>query len=299
MSRLSPRTSSPTVLLAYRPFVNMALYFDRILVHRVYLQDKIFGIKQDHKNTVICFSGISSSKPFQSWAANRVPSFDLLEKTQCLPLYVYDGLGNPIENIIDSSLVHFKDHYKDSTITKEAIFHYVYAVLHHPAYREKYAINLKREFPRIPFYEDFWKWETWGRQLMDLHLNYETANPYPLQRVDLKIDASKPPVKPKPILKADKEANFIRLDTVTTLKNVPPEAWEYKLGNRSALEWILEYYKERKPKDPTILQKFNTYRFADYKDQVIDLLARVCTVSVKTMQVIGEMNSISNGDFPQ
>jgi len=129
---------------------------------------------------------------------------------------------------------------------------------------------------------------------MDLHINYETVNPYPLQRVDLKIDSSKPPIKFKPILKADKLANSIRLDTITTLKNIPPEAWQYRLGNRSAVEWILEYYKERRSKDPTIFQKFNTYRFADYKDHVIDLLARICTVSVKTVQIIGEMGSISN-----
>jgi len=73
------------------------------------------------------------------------------------------------------------------------------------------------------------------------------------------------------------------------LKGIPPLAWEYKLGNRSALEWILDQYKEKKPSDPTIAEKFNTYRFADYKEKVIDLLKRVCTVSVETMKVVGEM----------
>jgi len=150
---------------------------------------------------------------------------------------------------------------------------------------------LKREFPRIPFYEDFWKWETWGSQLINLHLNYETANPYLLKRTDLKADSSKPAVKPKTILKADKLDNSIRLDTTTTLKKIPAEAWDYKLGNRSAIEWVLEYYKERKPKDPSILEKFNTYRFSDYKEQVVDLLSRVCTVSVETIKIIKEMES--------
>jgi predicted helicase len=79
------------------------------------------------------------------------------------------------------------------------------------------------------------------------------------------------------------------LDTETTLEGVPAIAWDYKLGNRSALEWILDQYKEKKPKDPTIAKLFNTYNFADYKEHVIDLLQRVCTVSVQTMEIIQQM----------
>lgn len=94
-------------------------------------------------------------------------------------------------------------------------------------------------------------------------------------------------------LKADKIANKIILDDVTALENIPQVVWEYKLGNRSALEWILDQYKEKKPKDPTIAEKFNTYKFADYKEQVIDLLTRVCTVSVETMQIIQKMEKIA------
>jgi predicted helicase len=94
---------------------------------------------------------------------------------------------------------------------------------------------------------------------------------------------------PKPKLKADKELGMIYLDEITTLKGIPSIAWEYKLGNRSALEWILDQYKEKKPKGPTIARLFNTYRFADYKDKVIDLLLRVTTVSVETMKIVREM----------
>jgi predicted helicase len=90
-------------------------------------------------------------------------------------------------------------------------------------------------------------------------------------------------------LKADKDKGIIILDDVTSLHNIPKLAWEYQLGNRSALEWILDQYKESKPKDKTIAEKFNTYRFADYKEEVIDLIQRVCTVSVETMNIIGQM----------
>jgi predicted helicase len=167
----------------------------------------------------------------------------------------------------------------------------VYAVLHDPAYREKYRLNLKREFPRIPFYDDFRKWTDWGGRLIELHVGYEKADPYPLKRIDRKSEPGKPPPIIKPILKADKATKTIQLDSMTTLQGVPPTVWEYRLGNRSAVEWVLEYHKERKPKDPTVRAKFDTYHFADHKEQVIDLLRRVCTVSVETMKIIDAMNA--------
>jgi len=95
--------------------------------------------------------------------------------------------------------------------------------------------------------------------------------------------------QPKALLKADKEGGRIELDSRTTLAGVPSEAWDYRLGNRSALEWILDQYKEKTPKDPSIREKFNTYRFADYKEKVIDLLARVTTVSVETQKIVEAM----------
>ena len=119
---------------------------------------------------------------------------------------------------------------------------------------------------------------------MELHLNYETIQPYGLQQVEI---ANKE--NPKAKLKADKINGVITLDENTQLIGINAIAWEYKLGNRSALEWILDQYKEKKPKDPTIAKLFNTYKFADYKEQVIDLLQRVCTVSINTMEIIQKM----------
>ena len=93
----------------------------------------------------------------------------------------------------------------------------------------------------------------------------------------------------KPRLIARKESGVIEVDSTTTLRGVPPAAWEYRLGTYSAIEWVLERHKERAPKDPTLRDKFNTYRFADYKEPVIDLLGRVCAVSVQTMAIIRQM----------
>lgn len=101
------------------------------------------------------------------------------------------------------------------------------------------------------------------------------------------LSTRQPKIKVK--LKGDKEAGIIAIDELTFLQGIPKAAWQYKLGNRSALEWILDQYKEKKPTDPTIAEKFNTYRFGDYEDKVIDLLKRVCTVSVETVRIVGEM----------
>ena len=272
----------------YRPFVLQYTYYDRIITHRVYQQDSIFPIlTETAPNSIICLSGLSSSKSFASLVSDSLPCFDLIEKTQCLPLYAYSTDGTRHDNITDWALEQFRQQYQDASIGKEDIFHYVYGVLHDPRYRAKYAQNLKRSLPRLPWYPEFWRWAAWGAELMELHIGFEGVEPWPLTRKDApaREDGSIPKAK----LKADKDVGVIVLDEDTQLCGIPASAWQYKLGNRSALEWILDQYKEKKPKDPTIARLFDTYRFADYKEQVAELLARVCTVSVKTVEIVEEM----------
>ncbi|OBQ30746.1 MAG: DNA methyltransferase [Aphanizomenon flos-aquae MDT14a] len=270
----------------YRPFTKNYLYFDEHLNAMMLQWLNIFN-KEDFDNRYIAYSALGNSKNFHCLSSNTIIDLHLTGDSQCLPLYRYDKEGNRIDNITDWGLKQIQTHYQDETITKIDIFHYTYAVLHNPAYRTKYELNLKREFPRLPYYENFPKWVNWGKQLMEIHINYETVTPYNLTRLDIPLKDNQK--TPKPKLKADKTKDSIILDDVTTLSNIPKIAWEYMLGNRSALEWILDQYKEKKTKDPTIAEKFNTYRFADYKEQVIDLLMRVCTVSVETMKIIKEM----------
>ncbi len=305
-----------------RPFIKSYFYSEKGLNDR--LTDnhyRIKGFELSNDNLMINMPGESGLKPFQIIATKQIPDYSLLEATQCLPLYRYDKSGNRQDNITDWALNLFQNHYQPKAnsdasftgqklISKEDIFHYVYAVLHNPTYRKKYELDLKREFPRLPLYPDFYAWQALGKQLMDLHINYETAEPFPLKLIETKAEIKQEKQKamfnfeePQPLLtklpklkvklKADKETGMIELDEQTTLIGVPKEAWEYKLGNRSALEWVLDQYKEKKPSDPTIAEKFNTYRFADYKEQVINLLKRVCTVSVETMRIVGEMEKLS------
>ena len=230
-----------------------------------------------------------------SLVSDRITDYHFTGDTQCLPLYRYTDKGERVSNITGWGIKRINDHYKKEWgvdfkakypsrgITAEHIFAYTYAVLHDPVYRQKYAIDLTRELPRLPLYHDFDVWARMGQELLDLHVGFESADPYPLQRID-KPDAAK-----KVRLRPNKEQGTIELDDKTTLTGVPPDAWRYRLGSRSALEWVLDQYKEKKPRDPTIAEKFNSYRFADYKEQVIDLLQRVCAVSVRTMEIVDDM----------
>ena len=298
MERGHELTFSPknVVLGMYRPFVVQHCYYAPIITHRRYQMPLIFPHDGIGQNKVICFLGPSARRQFAALATDKLPSLALfIDGTQCLPLYRYTADGEQVCNITDWGIRQFNDHYRNEWgdafeelagpdgITPEDIFAYTYAALHDPVYRHDYRIDLLRDFPRLPFYHEFDAWKQMGQELLDLHIGFETADPYPLERVNLASDPK------RVILRADKAKGTIILDDKTTLTGVPPEAWEYQLGSRSALEWVLDQYKERKPRDPTIAEKFNTYRFADYKEQVTDLLGRVCTVSVKTVEIVGRM----------
>lgn len=287
----------------WRPFCFKAFYAEQKMSDILtQLHVSIFGQALADRNPTICISGSSAMKPFQVFSTDRISDYEFVEKNQTLPLHIKSSSGDHIDNITDWAHNKFTTHYKPETgsgkaakkITKQAIFHYCYAVLHDPLYREKYAQNLKREFPRIPFYADFWQWAAWGEALMALHIGYESVAPFALTRTDTPDEKARAAgLSPKALLRADAESGSIALDSETTLRGIPAEAWLYKLGNRSALDWVLDQYKEKKPKDPTIREKFDTYRFADYKEKVIDLLMRVTTVSVETVRVTQAMRAMA------
>jgi predicted helicase len=330
------------VVSHFRPFIKQYYYFSSDMNEMLYRMPSIY----DGENICISVKGVGMSHPFHILATKYIPHLQFTPNGQCLPLYRYSN-GERVENITDWALALFREHYsrsstlatvedldnrtvmntkqplsrsstidkvsdaKVSEITKLDIFHYVYAVLHKPEYRTTYEQNLKREFPRIPLYADFWKYAEAGRKLMELHLNYELeiTNYEPLlERKDIDLEgfkAKKAGKKKKtedtdkevaevdtaftvyPILKI-KDGN-IEIDELTTLCGVPAQALAYKLGNRSAIEWILDQYKPYKSDDKTIQEQFNNYNFADYKEQVIELLQKVCWLSVETMKIVGEL----------
>lgn len=154
-------------------------------------------------------------------------------QTQCFPFYTYDEDGtNRRENITDWSLQQYRNYYQDDSITKWDIFHYTYAVLHHPVYRERYAANLKRELPRIPYTPDFHIFAKAGKRLAEIHVNYEQQPEYPLKFIEnpdlpLNWQVEK--------MRFNKDKTAIIYNDFLTLNGIPKEAFQYRLGNRSAL----------------------------------------------------------------
>ena len=271
----------------YRPFVVKHCYYAPTVTHRRYQMPRIFPHQRIDANPTINFA--ARYRSFYTLASDKLMDLHFVGDNQCLPLYRYTADGERVSNITQWGLRRFREHYGDDDITAEDVFAYTYAMLHDPAYRERYEVDLRRDFPRVYFQEDFAWWAQQGRELLDLHIGFETAEPWPLERLDQNG------VTPtRAILRADNERGVITLDEQTSLQGVPSQAWEYRLGNRSALEWVLDQYKERKPRDPTIRERFNTYRFADHKERVIDLLGRVCAVSTFTTAIVKELGTRSS-----
>jgi len=183
--RISKVFNDANMLISYyRPYTKQWLYFDKHFNGMTY---QWFNIFNNEFNNIIIGLNVGSDK-FVSLVSNHIIDLACLlvsgGGTQCLPLYYYEKEGNRIDNITDWGLQQFQKHYNDKTITKLDIFHYTYAVLHYPEYRSKYELNLKREFPRRPFYDTFSHCVEWGSKLMELHINYETVAPYRLTRID-------------------------------------------------------------------------------------------------------------------
>ncbi len=272
----------------YRPFCQQWLFFDHLLNERTYQFPQIFPIPTtEQENTVICLSGIGSFKPFHCLVSNIIPCLDMLEKTQCFPFYTYmeDG-SNRRENITDWALQQFQKRY-DEQVSKWDIFHYVYAMLHHPAYRERYAENLKRDLPHIPLLKTTPAFETCvriGKALMEQHLHYEQAREYPLQEIENRAVPFSWHVE-KMHLTPDKSTLIV--NESLTLAGIPQECFAYRLGNRSALEWVIDQYQVSEDKRSGIVSDPNNL---DDEEYIVRLVKKVITVSVETVKLVEELS---------
>ena len=212
----------------------------------------------------------------------------MLEKTQCFPYYTYNEDGsNRRENITDWALAQFQAQY-GGEVTKWDIFHYVYGMLHHPQYRERYAENLKRDLPHIPLLhraEAFLACASIGKQLMELHLGYESAQEYSLRWVENRDVPFSWRVE-KMRLTPDKGALLV--NESLTLQGIPPECFQYRLGNRSALEWVIDQYQVSEDKRSGIVSDPNNL---DDEEYIARLVGRVITVSVETVQLVKELEA--------
>ncbi len=272
----------------YRPFVKRYLYFDDLLNDARCLQHFFFpNLLSETENVVICVAGVGNRKEFGCLAANTIPNLDLaFEKTQTFPYYTYSEDGtNRRENITNWALAQFQAKYGPE-VTKWDIFHYVYAMLHHPQYRERYAENLKHDLPQIPLLQSKEAFVTCvriGRQQMDIHLHYEQAKEYPLKWIENQdVPFSWRVEKMK--LTVDKTAVIV--NESLTLLGIPQECFQYRLGNRSALDWVIDQYQVNEDKRSGIVSDPNNL---DDEEYIVRLVGRVITVSVETVRLVNEL----------
>jgi len=269
----------------YRPFTISLLYFDQHLNNRRYQFPYIFPTSEtESDNAVIGLTGIGSEQKFTVIGSNRIVNLSFLgggTAYQCFPFYIYDEDGtNCKENITDWALEQFQTHYQDPKITKWDIFHYTYALLHHPHYRQRYAANLKRELPRIPFAPEFHPFAISGKRLTEIHINYEQQPEYRLKHIenkDLPIDWRVEKMR------LSKDKTQIKYNDFLTLTGIPPETFEYKLGNRSALDWIIDQYQVSTDKRSGITNDPNRL---DEEEYIVRLIKQVITVSLETVKIV-------------
>jgi predicted helicase len=271
----------------YRPFISQFLYFNSLLTHRRGRLPKVFPTKaEDGQNTVLAVPGPGNRKAFGIFATSYIPSLDLaFEKGQCFPFWVYpNDVLNRRENITDWALGEFRKHYGDQKISKWDIFHYIYGILHHPEYRTRYAANLKRELPRIPMAPEFARYAEIGAALMKLHIEYEQQAEYPLEhketgKLDWRVEK----------MALSKDKTQLKYNEFLTFSGIPPEAYEYRLGNRSALEWVVDQYRVSTDARSGIVNDPNR---EDDPEYIVRLVGQVVTVSVETVRLVKELAAL-------
>jgi predicted helicase len=280
---------SPAAIIKslYRPFTELYLYNDKGATDRPGPERLWFPTKAARKeNKVIIVPSEGGRAPFWCYACNQIPNLNFvsIDSAQCFPLYTYkDGGKKREDNIPLIVLQHFQRHFKDKSIVREDIFYYVYAVLHHPRYREVYAANLKRELPRVPLVkkcDDFRAFAAAGRNLIDLHVDYQRHKPYRLKKIenpqamlDWRVEA----------MKLNKEKDAVLYNDFLTLAGIPPETFDYRLGNRSALEWVIDQYRVTRNEQGNIISDPNR---ADDEQHIVRLIGQVIFVSLETMKIV-------------
>jgi predicted helicase len=319
----------------YRPFTEMELYYDLHFVDRPGMFGEVFPNKKASKeNSVLLVPSTGGRSPFWCFDSRSIPNLNFvsIDSAQGFPFFTYSEDGkHKQDNITLKARTLFQIFYDDDCITAADIFHYVYAVLHHPAYRTRFAENLKRDLPRIPFIgistagrassraaathdspargdarptffplaavetmqgnnkpdhnpkasaKLFQEFANAGKRLAELHVNYESAKEFKLQRIEnkeVKLDWRVEAMK----LSKDKASLFY--NDFLTLSGIPMEVFDYKLGNRSALEWVIDQYRVTRDEQGNIASDPNRM---DDEEYIVRLVGQVITVSLETRKII-------------
>ncbi|MGY2747904.1 type ISP restriction/modification enzyme [Arthrobacter sp. UYCu723] len=312
---------SAVVTSAYRPFTTQTAYFNREMNDMVYQLPKLFPTP-GHANLVITAPGPGAAAGFFTLMYQMLPSLGAATGLQCFSLYTYERMASTAQsdlfaeteftvidgyrrndNITDATLTTYRGFYEESKISKEDIFYYVYGLLHSPAYKEQYKADLMKMLPRIPRVKDFWGFSQAGRDLANLHLNYEAVEPYPLDEQVRGAAMSKSSMTSgeaydyyrvkKLSFAGRKDRSSIVYNEEITLSGIPDQAYEYQVNGRSALEWIMDRYQVTTHKDSQIVNDPNEYcREIGNPRYILDLIKRIVGMSVETMKIVGQLPAL-------
>lgn len=299
---------------AYRPFFKQRLYFDKPFIERIGLSPKLFPTP-NHKNLVICVSCVSANNGLSVSLTDCIPDLHYIGDTQCFPLYWYDSSDADVADLFNQGAEKPMDRYvrKDGVtdwilstarkqygykVMKEDIFYYVYGLLHSPDYRTTFATDLKKSLPRLPLVEkadDFWAFSKAGRALANLHLNYETIEPYgkcvivhaPLTTKGDSINYHVEKMRFGKIDSKIADKSIIHYNHAITIEGIPAEAYEYVVNGKSAIEWVMERYAITTDKKSGITNDPNDWA-REHNDEkyILNLLLQVINVSVQTVEIV-------------
>jgi predicted helicase len=297
----------------YRPFCKQYVYFAKELNDMTYLMPKFFPT-HEHENIVIAISGSGVNKDFSVIITNKIPDIQLQANGQCFPLYWYEKKEKVQKNLFENSDDEYIRHNAISDfileqaktryggkVTKEDIYYYVYGILHSPEYRKIFANDLKKMLPRLPLLEkpaDFWTFSKTGRDLADLHLNYEDQPP----PKEILINGKPIPNKPFPAdqlivnqikFPAKGQKDTIIFNQYISISNIPSKAYDYVVNGKSAIEWVMERYSVTKHKESGIENDPNDWAKEHENPQyILDLLLSVITVSIKTVDIVARLPKV-------
>ena len=305
----------------YRPFTKQWLYFNRVFNEYVFQIPRIFPTT-GAPNIVILVTA-TGAKEFSSSISAVTPDLNSMEAgAQCFPLYLYDEatpsakddlFAEPVEGglrrrdaITDAGLAHFASAYAGEAIGKEDLFYYVYGILHCSNYRERFADNLSKELPRIPAVKktvDFWAFSKAGRALADLHLNYETVEPYPLTieakskltEADYRVEKMKFAKKKDPETgKSVNDRSTVIYNPRIAIKDIPEAAWGYVVNGKAALDWVMERQAVRTDKASGIVNDANDWAIETMGNPryPLELFQRVVTVSLETQKIVNTLPTL-------
>ncbi|GAA8999760.1 hypothetical protein BTM277_05690 [Helicobacter pylori] len=270
-------------LALYRPFNKQWLYWDKDLIIRQRRFSKIFPDKDAHN--VVINTGVGNGKDFSALISDFISDFSLISPNQAYPLYYYDDLGNRYNAISGYALNLFRRHYKDNSITEEEIFYYIYAILHHKGYLKKYKNSLAKEAPRVALSDDFKELSILGKELGELHLNYESGEMHESVKYTTLMNAEIEGYYD--VEKMTKKGDSILYNQNIAITKIPQKAFDYVVNGKSAIDWVIERYQKTMDKESLIENNPNDYAGGQY---VFELLCRVIKLSEKSVDLIEKIS---------